>query len=112
MTNSTVTGVILAAFLVLAFTALLWAVKQYRKTLVRSYQRNELDIADPIAFELKKLAIELSNIQENADIAGEYTKAHVAKNVKIKREFIRLGQELKLNSKDDSAKTSSFEQKI
>ncbi|MEH6554511.1 hypothetical protein [Pseudoalteromonas tetraodonis] len=110
MINLTVTGV-LAAFLALAFIALFWVIKHYKKSLVRSYQHNELDIADPISFELKKLAIELSQLQEETDLNGGPTKEHINKTVKLKREFTRLGQELRLSEKDGSANSSSFAQR-
>ena len=110
MINTTVTGV-LAVFLVLAFTALFWVIKHYKNSAVRSYQENELGITDPIGGELKQLAKQLAVIQEEADLNGGFTKAHVDQNVKIKREFIRLGQELRLSTKDESASSSSYVQR-
>ena len=110
MTTATVTGV-LAVFLVLAFIALFWVIKHYKNSAVRSYQVNELGITDPIGSELKQLAKQLAAIQEEADLNGGFTKAHVDQNVKIKREFIRLGQELRLSAKDESVSSSSYAQR-
>lgn len=95
----------------LAFTALFWAIKRYKSDSIRSYQRNELGIDDPIGDELKSLALKLAAIQDEADYSGGAKKAHVEKTVKIKREIIRLGRELKNNERHDSVSLSSCEQK-
>jgi len=111
VTILTVTGV-LAAFLVLAFIALFWVIKHYKTSVVRSYQQDELGIKDPIGCELKKLAKELAKIQEDADSNGGFNKAHVDQNVKIKREIIRLGQELRNNcAQNEEFTPSSCEQR-
>jgi hypothetical protein len=76
-----VTGV-LAVFLVLACAALFWVIKNYKSSVIRSYQLNELDISDPIASELKSLALKLAAIQDEADDCDGMTKKHVEHTVK------------------------------
>ena len=105
-----VTGV-LAVFLVLACAALFWVIKNYKSSVIRSYQLNELDISDPIASELKSLALKLAAIQDEADDCDGMTKKHVEHTVKIKKDIIRLGRELKNNERHYRVSLSSCEQK-
>lgn len=95
----------------LGFIALFWAIKRYKSDSIRSYQQNELGIDDPIGDELKSLALKLAAVQDEADYDNGMTKHHVERTVKIKKEIIRLGRELKNNERHYSVNLSSCEQR-
>lgn len=77
--------------------------------MVRSYQMNDLGVIDPIASELKVLAMELARIEEECDMSDSPKRSvHVQSSIRIKRDFVRLGRELIRNDERSAISSESF----
>ncbi|MFT7565853.1 MAG: hypothetical protein ACI846_000139 [Pseudoalteromonas distincta] len=106
-------AIVLGVFLALAIVILYWAIKRYKSDCVRSYQRNELGIDDPIGHDLRKLAKQLAKIEDESELHGQKSVSHVQQSVKIKRDMVRLGREIIREEKSGvTFSDSSYEQKI
>lgn len=79
--------------------------------MVRSYQYNELGIGDPVGSELKSLALKLAAIQDSADYNDGMKPEHLSQSIRIKKEIIRLGREIKNNERRERVNLSSSVQK-
>lgn len=97
----------------LAIVILYWAIKRYKNDYVRSYQKNELGIHDPIGDDLRQLAKQLAWIEDESDkIDGDKSISHVQQTVKIKKQLVKLGREIMREEKVKiTFSESSYEQK-
>jgi len=107
--NPITTIVLIGVCLALACIGLFWAINRFKTDTVRSYQINELGINDPIAIDLKELAIKYADLQDDIDAGIE--PDHVPKALKMRKEMVRLGREIK-RLEAASATTSSCGQQI
>lgn len=107
-------AIVLGVFLALAIVILYWVIKRYKNDCVRSYQKNELGIQDPVGDDLRHLAKQLARIEDESDESdGKKSTSHVQQTIKIRKELVRLGREI---MRDEKVKItfsdSSYEQKI
>lgn len=105
--------IVLGVFLTLSAAVVFWAIKSFKSSAVRSYQSNELGIADPISNDLKSLAKKLALLEDERELTTKSkTVENIQQSIEIKKKFICIGRELMNLEREGSNPTeTSYEQK-